>query len=191
MERKLQAFKLEDRIVSSDRMRYIFDRAGFSRSCRGRMEGARRPPISLSTSKEVPMLECIITETKDIEPVVYEWGGVKWVANNDLDPGCEQSFGLVHILPGKTNPEHRHTAADEILFMLQGECDVRLGDRHLKIGPGQTLYIPQGVKHEVANRGWEPVLYVCSFSASTRGTLFENPSAPGVRPLSGKSGQPW
>ena len=50
------------------------------------------------------MLECIITETKDIEPVVYEWGGVKWVANNDLDPGCEQSFGLVHILPGKTNP---------------------------------------------------------------------------------------
>jgi hypothetical protein len=28
------------------------------------------------------MLDCIITETKDIEPVVYEWGGVKWVANN-------------------------------------------------------------------------------------------------------------
>jgi quercetin dioxygenase-like cupin family protein len=56
----------------------------------------------------------------------------------------------------------------------------------LKIGPGQTLYIPQGVKHEVANQGWEPVLYVCSFSASIRGTLFENPSAPGVRPLIGQ-----
>ena len=56
------------------------------------------------------MLDCIITETKDIEPVIYEWGGVKWVANNDLDLGCEQSFGLVHILPGKTNPEHWHTA---------------------------------------------------------------------------------
>ena len=82
------------------------------------------------------MLECIITETKDIEPVIYEWGGVKWVANNDVAPGCEQSFGLVHILPGKTNPEHRHTAAEEILFMLQGECDVRVGDRNLKIGPG-------------------------------------------------------
>ena len=138
------------------------------------------------------MLECIITETKDIEPVVYEWGGVKWVANNDLDPGCEQSFGLVHILPGKTNPEHWHTAAEEIVFMLQGECDVRMGDRNLKIGPGQTLYIPQNVKHGVANKGWEPVLYVCSFSASMRGTFFENPSGPGVRPLSGHSeSQPW
>jgi quercetin dioxygenase-like cupin family protein len=117
------------------------------------------------------MLECIVTETKDLEPVIYEWGGVKWVTNNDLAPGCEQSFGLVHILPGKTNPEHWHTAAEEIVFMLQGECDVRLGDRDLKIGPGQTLYIPQGVKHEVANKGWEPVLYVCSFSA--RHTLRE------------------
>ena len=152
----------------------------------------QRNTVSCEETKGLPMLDCIITETKDIEPVVYEWGGVKWVANNDLDPGCEQSFGLVHILPGKTNPEHWHTAAEEIVFMLQGECDVRLGDRNLKIGPGQTLYIPQGVKHEVANKGWEPVLYVCSFSASMRGTLFENPSAPGVRPLSGQSGsQAW
>jgi hypothetical protein len=32
------------------------------------------------------MLQCIVTETKDIEPIIYEWGGVKWVANNDLAP---------------------------------------------------------------------------------------------------------
>ena len=106
------------------------------------------------------MLECIITETKDIEPVVYEWGAVKWVANEDVVPGCEQSFGLVHILPGKANPEHWHTAAEELVFMLQGECDVRVGDRKLKIFPGQTLYIPQGVKHELENNGWEPVVYL-------------------------------
>jgi quercetin dioxygenase-like cupin family protein len=67
---------------------------------------------------------------------------------------------------------------------------VRLGDRHLTIGPGQTLHIPLGTKHEVSNPGWEPVVYVCSFSASMRATLFEDPSAPGVHPLSGKSGSP-
>jgi len=49
-----------------------------------------------------------------------------------------------------------------------------------------------GTKHEVANFGWEPVVYVCSFSASMRGTLFEDPTAPGVRPLVGRSAsQPW
>jgi len=138
------------------------------------------------------MLECTITKTKDIEPVVYDWGAVKWVANRDLNPGCEQSFGLVQILPGKVNPEHWHQAAEEIVYMLEGECDVRLGDRHLTLAPGQTLHIPPGTKHEVSNHGWEPVVYVCSFSASMRGTLFEDPSAPGVHPLSGKSGsQAW
>ena len=76
--------------------------------------------------------------------------------------------------------------------MLQGECDVRMGDRNLKVGPGQTLYIPQGVKHEVGNKGWEPSsLRLLLFGEHAR-RVFEDPSAPGVRPLSGKSGsQPW
>jgi len=129
------------------------------------------------------MLECTITETKDIEPVVYEWGAVKWVANRDLDPGCEQCFGLVHILPGKTNPEHWHTVAEELMYMLQGECAVRVGARHLTTRPGQTLVIPMATKHEVSNHGWEPVVYVCSFSASRRGTLFEDPTGPGAAPI--------
>ena len=75
------------------------------------------------------MLSFTITETQKIEPVFYDWGELKWVMNGEVAPGCEQSFGLVHILPGKTNPEHWHTAAEEIVFMLEGECDVRLGDR--------------------------------------------------------------
>lgn len=137
------------------------------------------------------MIECVITQTKDVEQVEYEWGAVKWVANSEIVPGCEQSFGLVHILPDKINPAHCHTAAEEIVFMLRGECDVRVGDRQMKIGPGQTLVIPQGVMHEVGNSGWEPAIYVCSFSASIRGTIFDDPSAPGVRPLSSGSTQPW
>jgi quercetin dioxygenase-like cupin family protein len=139
------------------------------------------------------MLQCIVTETKDIEPVVYDWGAVKWVANHDVAPGCEQSFGLVHILPGKTNPEHWHTAAEELVFMLQGECEVHTeNDKKIRIGPGQTLYIPVGVHHELTNVGWEPAVYVCSFSASMRGTLCEDPAGPGARAVSRPAGaQAW
>src|SRR5262249_13798102 len=147
---------------------------------------------SIRAAQEEPvMLECVITETKDIEEVTYEWGAVKWVANADVAPGCEQSFGLVHILPGKINPAHCHTAPEEIVFMLRDECAVRVGERETKIAPSQTLVMPSGVMHEVGNSGWEPAVYVCSFSASIRGTIFDDPSAPGVRPLSGKSGQSW
>jgi quercetin dioxygenase-like cupin family protein len=75
--------------------------------------------------------------------------------------------------------------------MLQGECSIRVGEKSLQLKPGQTLYIPVGVKHEVANSGWDPVVYVCSFSSSVRGTLFEDPQAPGARPLQGGSGAEW
>jgi len=133
------------------------------------------------------MTDCIVVETKDVEPVNYEWGAVKWVANQNLGRGLRAEL---RPRAGKTNPEHWHTAAEKIVFMLQGECHVLLDDREIAVGTGQTLYIPQGVKHAVANRGWEPVLYVCSFSASKRGTLFGNPSAPGARPIS-KGGEDW
>ena len=83
------------------------------------------------------MLQCTISENKDIEPVVYEWGAVKWVANRDLDPGCEQSFGLVHILPGKDQSRALAHGSGGSCTCSKGECDVRLGDRHLKMGPGR------------------------------------------------------
>ena len=127
-------------------------------------------------------MDVTITEHTKVEPVYYDWGAVKWVCNANVATGCEQSFGLVHVLPGRTNPEHWHTAAEEIIFMLSGECDIRVGERSYKLTTGQTMYISPGVKHELTNRGWEPAVYVASFSASTRGTLFEEPDAPGARP---------
>ena len=50
------------------------------------------------------MLQCTITETKDIEPVVYEWGAVKWVANRDLNPDCEQSSDSSTSCPERSIP---------------------------------------------------------------------------------------
>jgi quercetin dioxygenase-like cupin family protein len=125
-----------------------------------------------------------ITNIQQIEPVPYDWGAVKWVCNGEVAPGCEQSFGLVHILPGKTNPLHWHTAAEELVYVLSGECDIKLDDKWYRLTPGLTLHIPPGVRHELKNNGWEPVIYVASFSASMRGTMFDDPDAVGARPTS-------
>jgi quercetin dioxygenase-like cupin family protein len=67
--------------------------------------------------------------------------------------------------------------------MLQGECDVRIDEGSLTLRPGQTLLIPLGARHELTNGGWEPAVYVCSFSAAGRGTLFADPDGPGVCPI--------
>ena len=91
--------------------------------------------------------------------------------------------GIVHIHPGKTNPTHWHTNAQEIVYLLQGECDIETDDETVKLRPGQTLVIPVGARDELTNNGWEPAVYVCSFSHRGRGTLFDNPAGPGAKPL--------
>ena len=89
-------------------------------------------------------MELGIINIDNIAPVVYDWGAVKWVVDDNVAAGTEQSFGIVHVNPGKTNPEHWHTNAQEIVHMLQGECDIRTDGETLKLRAGQTLFIPVG-----------------------------------------------
>jgi quercetin dioxygenase-like cupin family protein len=138
---------------------------------------------SLCLEKESYTVELTAINTDSIAPVVYDWGAVKWVVNDTVAVGSEQSFGIVYIHPGKTNPTHWHTTAQEVVHMLQGECDIETDGTTIKLRPGQTLFIPVGVHHELRNNGWEPAVYVCSFSASWRGTYFADPAGPGVKPL--------
>jgi quercetin dioxygenase-like cupin family protein len=128
-------------------------------------------------------MQTITVENDAVAPKFYEWGAVKWVIDDAAAPGTRQSFGVVYIHPGKTNPTHWHTTAQEVVHMLQGECDIRTDDGTVTLRAGQTLFIPVGAPHELTNRGWEPAVYVCSFSASGRGTLFADPDGPGVEPI--------
>jgi quercetin dioxygenase-like cupin family protein len=128
-------------------------------------------------------MQVLTIETAAIAPVFYDWGALKWIVNDSIADRSAQSFGVVYVQPGKTNPMHWHTRAQEIVHMLQGECEFRTDDGSVTLGPGQTLYIPCGTRHELTNRSWQPVVYVASFSASDRGTLFDDPDLPGVHPL--------
>jgi len=133
--------------------------------------------------EEDTMLNFTITETQKVDPLFYDWGALKWLCNDDIAPGCDQSFGLVHIMPGRTNPRHWHAAAEELVYVLSGECDITIDGQWHRLTPGLTLLIQPGAKHELTNNGWDPFIYVASFSASMRGTLFEDPTAVGARPI--------
>ena len=115
----------------------------------------------------------MVVETGNIAQVDYEWGSIKWLCDMKITPGSVQSFGYAYVLPGKTNPEHRHLKSQEIIYMLAGELKVYAHGECLTLRPGQTALIPQGVRHKVVNEGWEPVVYVASFSAAFRDTVFK------------------
>lgn len=114
-----------------------------------------------------------VTAIADIAPVNYDWGAIKWLSDMKVTPGSQQSIGYAYVLPGKTNPEHRHMSCQEVVYMLAGELKIFAHGDWLTLRAGQTAVIPQGVRHIVANEGWEPAVYVAAFSQATRDTVFK------------------
>jgi quercetin dioxygenase-like cupin family protein len=115
----------------------------------------------------------VIINTAELEPVEYEWGAIKWICDLNVTPRSLQSFGYAYVLPGKTNPEHCHKTCEEIIYMLAGELSVLAQGERTRVKPGETALIPRGVRHTVMNEGWEPVVYIASFSAVFRDTVFD------------------
>jgi quercetin dioxygenase-like cupin family protein len=64
----------------------------------------------------------------------------------------EESGGAFYLFEdrmvrGKMTPLHRHPDADEMLYVLEGEIQVRIGDREERVGAGGLMMVPRAVPH--------------------------------------------
>ncbi len=87
-----------------------------------------------------------------IEVQEFPWGWIRWLMNAQLDPDAEMTFGVVYIKPQQTNPLHVHPNSAEFLHVIEGSCEHRIGDRWVTVKAGDTLRIPQGVKHNARTK---------------------------------------
>lgn len=113
-----------------------------------------------------------ISNIKDLPAQAFPWGAIKWLCHKGLAPQAQQTLGLVFILPGQQNPLHYHPNCEEILFVLSGEGDHSFNGDWVHLSPGMTICIPAGVRHNLVNKGWEPLTCVISFSSPERQTVF-------------------
>jgi len=130
------------------------------------------PDARVSTSDRGTDEQITIIETAELAQVEYDWGAIKWICDLKVTPQSLQSFGYAYVLPGTTNPEHWHKTCEEIIYMLAGELTVLARGQRITVKPGQTALIPRALHHSVVNEGWEPVVYIASFSAVFRDTEF-------------------
>ena len=117
------------------------------------------------------MSEHPVTSPADVGMETFPWGNIKWLCNDQLHPGAEQTLGVVFINPGEKNMLHYHPNCEELLYVISGECDHSLGDAWYHLNAGDMIRIPQGVKHNAINTGWEPVRMLVSYSAPDRQTV--------------------
>src|SRR5262252_1675938 len=125
------------------------ERATFSRRNMINAQNAINP-ISTHDGVLNPLDQVYKVSESVVPAVNYEWGAIKWLCDMQITPGSLQSIGYAYVMPGKQNPEHRHMTCQEVIYMLSGELKLFSNGRWIRLVPGDTALIPQGVRHIVS-----------------------------------------
>ena len=103
-----------------------------------------------------------------VEVQEHPWGWIRWLMNDQLDPQARMTLGVVQINAGQGNPPHRHANCEEVLYVLSGSCEHRVGEQTVVLRPGDVLRVPQGVPHAARVVGDEPMRCVVVYNTGRR-----------------------
>jgi len=76
------------------------------------------------------------------------------------------SLRITDVFPGEVcTPGHTHTECEEVIFILSGKGDIKIGEEVFPMKVGDAVYLPIGVGHLIRNTGKEVMRMACSFSS--------------------------
>jgi quercetin dioxygenase-like cupin family protein len=73
-----------------------------------------------------------------------------YLATGQNSQGC--SLFEFDVAPGFDTGAHYHTKIEEFFYVIEGEFDLRSGDRTFQAGPGTFVFVPPGSAHYIANK---------------------------------------
>src|SRR5580704_9523441 len=73
-------------------------------------------------------------------------GGVEAV---DCKVSAQDTGGAMceFVFNGGGCPRHLHYEQDEWIYVIEGEFDIRVGDKRFRLGPGESVFLPRKVGH--------------------------------------------
>lgn len=95
------------------------------------------------------------------------WGSQVWMATRALT-GSSLSLTRMILIPGHSGEAHRHPNADEVIYLIKGKVEVRVGDETFSLNATDTLAIPGGLSHQIHNPGIEDAELIISYSTGDR-----------------------
>lgn len=72
-----------------------------------------------------------------------------------------QSLAEAIVAPGQTTALHWHGQSEELYHITAGHGRMTLGEQQFDVRPGETICIPPGTPHCIANTGTEPLRILC------------------------------
>lgn len=109
-----------------------------------------------------------VADPATCETADLDWGRLEWLITGTAMPGAEMTFGTVTIKPGERNPLHSHPNCEEILYVVSGRCEHKLGEDVVDLPAGSAIRIPRGVRHWARCTSAEPLVAIIAFSSGER-----------------------
>src|SRR5271156_344031 len=105
-------------------------------------------------------------------------GGVR----TEIPLAAEDTAGAFCLLvdhppAGWSLPAHRHRNEAETIHIVEGDFEMEVDGRRLRLSPGETVHVPRGVTHSGANSGDRPGLRVLLFSPAGMERFFAEAGA--------------
>jgi quercetin dioxygenase-like cupin family protein len=73
-------------------------------------------------------------------------------------------FAMEALVPGGGGPPpHIHEREDETLYILDGQCEVEIGEERLLASAGDLVWMPKRTMHRFSNVGSEPMRMILTF----------------------------
>jgi uncharacterized cupin superfamily protein len=77
------------------------------------------------------------------------------------------SLRITDVLPGAVcYPGHIHTECEEVIFILSGLGNIKIGDETFPLKEGDAVHLPVGLQHLIRNTGDRVMRMACSFSSN-------------------------
>ena len=95
-----------------------------------------------------------------VEPPAHFGGFSKFLVNPENLGSKYFDFRVSSYQPKGYAEAHTHKVCEQIYYVLQGTGLLELdGEKHL-VGPHTAMFIPPGVRHGIANTGFEDLVFI-------------------------------
>ena len=91
----------------------------------------------------------------DVERDQLDWGEIGWVSRPSFTGAKELCVLDVRLEPGHGHDFHKHPGQEEMIIVKQGQITQFIEQDSSPLGPGDSVYLDEGVIHASFNDGSE------------------------------------
>ncbi len=83
-----------------------------------------------------------------------------WGSYTVLEERANYKVKRIEVLPGQRLSYQKHEKRAEHWMIVGGRASVTLNGEEVALSPGQSIDIPQGAAHRIANPGKDPLIFI-------------------------------